>query len=57
MPAPAPQDVAALQAEIAAEREAITAMLRQTGGDKREAARRLGMARSTFYRRVKELGM
>jgi len=41
----------------AAERAAIEAALRQTGGDKAAAAQRLGMARSTFYRRVKELGI
>ena len=41
----------------AAERAAIEEALRQTGGDKAAAAQRLGMARSTFYRRVKELGI
>jgi len=41
----------------AAEREAIESALRETEGDKVAAAQRLGMARSTFYRRVKELGI
>ncbi|MFN3243916.1 MAG: sigma-54 dependent transcriptional regulator [Planctomycetota bacterium] len=41
----------------AAEREAIEQALRDTAGDKVAAAQRLGMARSTFYRRVKELGI
>ena len=41
----------------AAEREAIESALRETGGDKIAAAKKLGMARSTFYRRVKELGI
>ena len=41
----------------AAEREAIESALRETGGDKIAAAKKLGMARSTFYRRLKELGI
>lgn len=41
----------------AVERDAILDALRGTNGDKAAAAHRLGMARSTFYRRLKELGM
>ena len=41
----------------AAEREAIESALRETRGDKIAAAKKLGMARSTFYRRLKELGI
>lgn len=41
----------------AADREAIAQALRDTDGDKAAAAKSLGMARSTFYRRLKELGM
>ena len=41
----------------AAEREAIESALRETRGDKIAAAKKLGMARSTFYRRLKELGL
>jgi len=39
------------------DRDAIAQALRDTGGDKAAAARHLGMARSTFYRRLKELGI
>ena len=41
----------------AAERAAILQALQSTGGDKGRAAQLLGMARSTFYRRVKEFGL
>jgi DNA-binding NtrC family response regulator len=41
----------------AADRDAILEALRDTGGDKAAAAQRLGMAPSTFYRRIKELGL
>ena len=41
----------------AAERKIIEQALKETGGDKLAAANNLGMARSTFYRRVKELGI
>ncbi|MGC6487084.1 MAG: helix-turn-helix domain-containing protein, partial [Planctomycetota bacterium] len=41
----------------AAERDAIERALQQAAGDKLSAARQLGMARSTFYRRLKELGL
>ncbi len=41
----------------AADRDAIAQALRDTGGDKAEAAQQLGMARSTFYRRLKDLGL
>ena len=42
---------------VAAERDAIEQALRHAEGDKLSAARQLGMARSTFYRRLKELGL
>ena len=42
---------------VAAERQAIEEALQQSAGDKPSAARQLGMARSTFYRRLKELGL
>ena len=41
----------------AVERDAILDAIRDTNGDKGAAAQRLGMARSTFYRRLKELGL
>ncbi len=41
----------------AVERQAIVQALRDSGGDKIAAAQLLGMSRSTFYRRVKELGV
>lgn len=41
----------------AADRDAIAQALGDTGGDKAAAAQTLGMARSTFYRRLKELGL
>ena len=41
----------------AAERQLIAQALRDCGGDKAAAAQRLGLPRSTFYRRSKELGL
>ncbi len=41
----------------AAERRAILHALQDHGGDKVAAAQQLGMSRSTFYRRLKELGL
>ena len=41
----------------AADKDAILQAVRETNGDKAAAAHRLGMARSTFYRRLKELGL
>jgi DNA-binding NtrC family response regulator len=41
----------------AAERRAILRALHEVAGDKLAAAQRLGMSRSTFYRRLKELGL
>ena len=41
----------------AAERRAILRALRELDGDKVAAAQQLGMSRSTFYRRLKELGL
>jgi two-component system, NtrC family, response regulator HydG len=41
----------------AAEREAIAQALSRCRGDRVAAAQSLGMARSTFYRRVRELGL
>ncbi|MCR9247737.1 MAG: sigma-54 dependent transcriptional regulator [bacterium] len=41
----------------AAERQAILQALSRSGGDKIAAAAALGMSRSTFYRRLKELGL
>jgi transcriptional regulator of acetoin/glycerol metabolism len=40
-----------------AERHAILQALNRSGGDKVAAAGALGMSRSTFYRRLKELGL
>ena len=42
---------------LAAEREAILKALRECRGDKPAAASQLGLSRSTFYRRIKELGL
>ena len=39
------------------ERQAILRALQECDGDKSAAAQRLGMARSTFYRRLRELGL
>jgi two-component system response regulator HydG len=41
----------------AAERQAILQALRDSGGDKVAAAERLRLPRSTFYRRLRELGL
>jgi two-component system response regulator HydG len=41
----------------AAERQALAQAIRECGGDKSAAARKLGMPRSTFYRRVRDLGL
>lgn len=40
-----------------AERDAIVAALRATGGNKRQAAERLGISRNTLYRRIRSLGI
>ncbi|MDX1644853.1 MAG: helix-turn-helix domain-containing protein, partial [Thermoanaerobaculia bacterium] len=40
-----------------AERAAISEALVEAGGDVESAARRLGIGRSTLYRRIKELGV
>jgi DNA-binding NtrC family response regulator len=39
------------------EKEAIQLALAATGGDRREAARRLGISRSTLYVRIRDLGL
>lgn len=39
------------------ERQAIMQALLQVGGDKSEAARRLGIGKSTLYRKLKRYGM
>ncbi|MFT4978370.1 MAG: transcriptional regulator of acetoin/glycerol metabolism, partial [Myxococcota bacterium] len=39
------------------ERDAIVAALRETSGRKAEAAARLGMSRSTLWRKMRELGL
>jgi len=36
------------------EREAIVGALRQTGGNRRKAARILGISEATLYRRLKQ---
>jgi len=41
----------------AVERQAMAHALRECDGDKAAAAQRLGMSRSTFYRRARELGL
>jgi DNA-binding NtrC family response regulator len=41
----------------AAEREVLSQAIAECGGDKAAAARRLGMPRSTFYRRVRQAGL
>ena len=57
-PQPPPDgDLGLRERRDAADRQAILDALRNTGGDKMLAAQRLGMARSTFYRRLKELGI
>jgi two-component system response regulator HydG len=39
------------------ERQAIMQALLQVGGDKSEAARRLGIGKSTLYRKIKRYGL
>lgn len=39
------------------ERDRIIAALRETGGNRKEAANALGMSRATFYRRLTKLGL
>ena len=39
------------------ERRAIIRMLRETGGDKLQAARLLGIGKTTLYRKLKEYGI
>jgi DNA-binding NtrC family response regulator len=39
------------------ERQAISQALKQTGGNRAEAARRLGIGRKTLYRKAKKLGI
>jgi two-component system response regulator HydG len=39
------------------ERQAILHALLQVGGDKSEAARRLGIGKSTLYRKLKRYGL
>jgi DNA-binding NtrC family response regulator len=39
------------------ERQAILQALLQVGGDKSEAARRLGIGKSTLYRKLKRYGL
>jgi transcriptional regulator of acetoin/glycerol metabolism len=41
----------------AAERAALLQAIKDNHGDKVAAAAQLGMSRSTFYRRLKELGL
>jgi DNA-binding NtrC family response regulator len=61
-PAPAPITVAAPDAETsdtlsAAQREQIARVLRETRGNKAEAAKRLGISRRSIYRWIERLGM
>ncbi|GAB6933166.1 sigma-54-dependent Fis family transcriptional regulator [Calditerricola satsumensis] len=42
---------------VAREREHLLAVLSETGGNLSEAARRLGIARTTLYRKLKKLGL
>nr|NIP57555.1 sigma-54-dependent Fis family transcriptional regulator [Gemmatimonadota bacterium]NIP78022.1 sigma-54-dependent Fis family transcriptional regulator [Gemmatimonadota bacterium]NIR77948.1 sigma-54-dependent Fis family transcriptional regulator [Gemmatimonadota bacterium]NIU30335.1 sigma-54-dependent Fis family transcriptional regulator [Gemmatimonadota bacterium]NIV60729.1 sigma-54-dependent Fis family transcriptional regulator [Gemmatimonadota bacterium] len=39
------------------EREAITAALKEVGGNRREAADILGIGERTLYRKIKEFGI
>ena len=49
---------AGIRAQLAAaERAAISQALRDNGGNKAATRRQLGMSRSTFYRRLRELGL
>ena len=50
------QDILALD-DLELERHAIVQTLRKTAGDKGAAARILGMAESTLYRRLKFYGL
>ena len=43
--------------EVAGEKERIKQMLRITSGNKRRAAIMLGMARSTFYEKLKKYNL
>ena len=39
------------------EREAIIAVLRQTGGNRRKAAQALGIGERTIYRKIRKYGI
>ena len=54
---PVDAELEALRQSRRAEREAIERALQEAGGNVTEAARILGVGRSTFYRRVKRLGI
>jgi DNA-binding NtrC family response regulator len=41
----------------AAERQLLAQAIRECAGDKAAAAQKLGMSRSTFYRRARDLGL
>ncbi|MEW5912193.1 MAG: sigma 54-interacting transcriptional regulator [Thermodesulfobacteriota bacterium] len=55
VPAPAPAEPAAAPEQQ--QREAIREALAQSGGRRQEAAERLGMSRTSLWRRMKELGL
>ena len=54
---PPPSDAAPAPADAAAQRNALAAVLRDTGGNLSRAARRLGIARSTLRWQVQRYGL
>jgi DNA-binding NtrC family response regulator len=52
------EDIPALSADLAAlERQAIAQALREVGGNKARAAKRLGLSRTQLYGRLRKYGL
>ena len=57
MPGPSDDGDQCAQAHRSLDRLFLTRVLEATGGNQHEAARRLGIARETLRRRLRELGL